>query len=61
MKKDFKDGYGAYLSRSSACKDENKRVVVKITDRYAWFGGRLQRCYRSRHDACMLGKWNMQA
>lgn len=32
VKKDFKDGYGTYLSRSSACKDENKRVVVKITD-----------------------------
>lgn len=32
VKKDFKDGYGAYLSRSSACKDESKRVVVKITD-----------------------------
>eukprot|EP00878_Enallax_costatus_P046101 GHUV01055698.1.p1 GENE.GHUV01055698.1~~GHUV01055698.1.p1 ORF type:complete len:126 (+),score=13.99 GHUV01055698.1:499-876(+) len=28
----FKDGYGASIDRSSACKDPNKKVVVKITD-----------------------------
>jgi hypothetical protein len=31
-KKDFRDGYGEWMSRWFACKDENKRVVVKITD-----------------------------
>jgi hypothetical protein len=35
VKRDFKDGYGEHLSRWYACKDENKRVVVKITDRCA--------------------------
>lgn len=33
VKRDFQDGYGEHLSRSYACKDENKSVVVKITDR----------------------------
>lgn len=33
VKKDFHDGYGQHLSRWFACKNEHKRVVVKITDR----------------------------
>lgn len=32
VKKSFKDGYGQWLERGSACRDDRKRVVVKITD-----------------------------
>lgn len=39
IKKDFRDGYGEWLQRWNACRDENKRVVVKITDRSVYGRG----------------------
>lgn len=32
VNRDFNDGYGQPIPRSSACLDESKRVVVKIID-----------------------------